>query len=263
MNYQRPILVAGLLFCFISGVCQTMLEEAPLKIHTQQDKLTKTVRIQYLNQSNKPLLLWTGDWVINYYEPDSYRYPSYKTPFANILYIQQRGTNSQESFDYVYGNNVAEYTNFDNYRLLDVGESLTVKFDLAGQVFQAIQRKPHEALVVYAVIDILNLTSERVKTTAASEIQQLQGKELFDPLISFRKKGGKDFYFNSVEWTLPQKIVKSTKAGAKTNTDSPITLKPLAALHLIKQYAHQQNDSLSCALIHAFSRQYSVRIPLN
>jgi hypothetical protein len=239
------------------------LETAPLKIYAQQDKLTKTVHVQYLNQSNQPLLLWIGDWVINYYEPDTYRYSSYKTPFTNIIYIQKSLQRSQESFDYFYANNLREYTNFDNYRLLDVGESLNVKLGVAEQVFQEMLNKRHEVLIVYSVIDIVNLKSELGKTVASSKIQNQSAKQFFDPLLSFRKKGDKNFSFNDIQWALPQKIYKNAKGGTKNNHDSPLNIKPLAPLQIIKQYADGYDDSLSCELIHAFSRQYSVRTKLN
>lgn len=254
------LLIAPLLFCLTSGTSQTILDISPLKIYAQRNNLTRTLQIKYINQSDKPLLLWVGDWVINYYAPNVYRYSSYKSPFANIIYIQKSGEKNQESFDYSYSTNEYNHTNFANYQLLDVNESLTVKLEAAEKIFQEVKNKPHEALIVYSVIDVINLKSQLTKASSSQQNQDQQSKEAFDPLISFRTKSIQNFYFTEIEWALPLIINKKHKPDNQNNNDSPLKLKPLVELKILKQYASQNNNNASCEVIHAFSKQYSVKV---
>jgi hypothetical protein len=258
-SYRKVIVVTCFLIYSTQGTSQTLLDLSPLTITVQKDNTTGIIHLEYSNKSKRPLLVWVGDWIINYYEPNLNRYSAFKSSFVNIIYIQKTNENIQETFDYLYGDNVSNYTNLENYQLLDVNESFHVKIEATEKIVQEIEKNSHEALIVYSVVDILNLKAELAKAYPSLILQK--GEE-YDPLTPFRKNRNRNHYFKNIEWALPESRSLKGNSTKKTeiNNDSPIKLKPLVHLQVVQQYSTQSRQNISCEILHAFSRQYSAKV---
>ncbi len=244
---------------FLINTCYSQVSiKPPIYVKTAITKNKLELDIQFINSSNKPLLLWMGRWVVDYINPTKYNYSSIAAPIKFTIYLMQK--NDKISFsEYVLPNNEDAFLLSSNYKLINETDTFFIKLNLSDSLVKQITKKNLQIYIQYTILDATNFI-------AYLERNKLDSGFIKNNLYDFLNENKYFFQnkytsFNLINWASPQSV--KIQLDKKLRHDLPLTMKPQRKPNFyIPEKINQAYFHINKEALYRFMETHSIIIDL-